>query len=206
MDHSSDSLDLKIAKSFLDGCGLKASRYPKGKGINELTPDFKVFSGTNHVFNCEVKSLSEDDRFDVLLDAAPPGEIVGGVFSETIFNRISSHVHKAAKQLCAVNPKRDIPNVLAIINHDKNATHLDFHGAATGNAILDSGVELPIYEYYSKGRIKNDLPHLHLILWLDDLTSDWLFFIECDPAHDKLLRSLLSNLPKRPKPLDVNSL
>jgi len=206
MEYSSDSLDLKIVKTFLNGCGLKASRFLGNKSDNTPTPDLKVFSDKSHIFNCEVKSLSKDDRLDVLLDAASPGELVGGLMSDTIFNRITNHIHKAAKQLCAVNPKRDIPNVVAIINHDKNASHLDFHGAVTGNIILDSGVELPIFEYYSKGRIKDDLLHLHLILWLDDFTSDWLFFTECDLNHDKLLKSLFRNPPKRPKPFDVNSL
>ena len=110
----------------------------------------------------------KDHWLDKLLEGAPPGQIVGGGRSDPIFNRLTTDIHSAVKQVEAVNPDQKWPNVLALVNHDNMCGFDDLIGTLTGNLYTNSGNAHPIYKQFSEGRIKDERGKIHLFLWLDD--------------------------------------
>ena len=75
-----------------------------------------------------MKSSKGDDWLDKKLEHAEPGEIVAGVRPDATFNRIDKHIRNAAMQLDAVNPKRDVPNVLVFVNNVLVLVNHDIRG------------------------------------------------------------------------------
>lgn len=96
-----------------------------------------------------------------------PGEIVGGLRKDPVFNRLSAHIHKARKQFNAVNKEENIPNVLAFYNEDNMSGFLDLLAVTTGNFFAEGGAVFPFYKNFSEGRIKSDIEKIHLFIWID---------------------------------------
>jgi hypothetical protein len=107
--------DLRTATAWLAGNGLDAARFSAAERKVSKTPDFRIYRGNRHVGFCEVKS-PRDDWLDDQLARAEPFQLVGGSRNDPAFNRISSHIAKAAEQFDAVNPDRTLPNILVFIN------------------------------------------------------------------------------------------
>jgi len=154
-------------KEFLETYQLRPERFTSAEMASGKTPDFRVFSGSDLKLYCEVKSPEQDTWLDDQLDAAMPGEIVGGLRNDPIFNRLTAHIHKARKQFDAVNPTEAFPNVLAFYNQDTNSGFLDLLAVTTGNFFSEDGSVFPIYKNYSEGRVKEDIEKIHLFIWLD---------------------------------------
>lgn len=154
-------------KTFLEKYQLRPERFTSAEMATGKTPDFRVYCGSDLEFYCEVKSPEEDTWLDDQLDQAIPGEIVGGLRNDPIFNRLTAHIHKARKQFDVVNPNEDLPNVLAFYNQDKNSGFLDLLAVTTGNFFSEDGSVFPIYKNYSEGRVKKDIEKIHLFIWLD---------------------------------------
>lgn len=77
------------------------------------------------------------------MDAAPPLTIVGGLRHDPAFNRLSSHIHQAAKQFQSVNPGREYPNLLVFTSSDRGCMFTDLISTLTGNFYAEGGaVEL----------------------------------------------------------------
>src|SRR5574341_301249 len=70
--------DEDLVLEILSDKGLRPERFSKQERRMGKTPDFRVFCGDVLVCYCEVKSIEEDTWLDKQLEAAAPGEIVGG--------------------------------------------------------------------------------------------------------------------------------
>lgn len=130
---------------YLNYLGLKTDRYSKMERRASRTPDFKVFSGDNLAFYCEVKTSQEDTLLNDLLENAEPGKLVGGTRNDSTYNRIASYIHDSVSQFDAVNPAMELPNVLAIVNGDSEADITDLDQIFTGNAYCNDGTVWPMF-------------------------------------------------------------
>jgi hypothetical protein len=157
----------KIVSDFLSTYDLKSKKFTKQELSNGKTPDYRVYRSENLFGYCEVKNTQEDSWLDEKLDNAKPGEIVGGLRKDPVFNRISAHIHKARKQFDAVNADEEHPNILAFYNEDAQSGFLDLMAVTTGNFFAEGGAVFPIYKSVSEGRVKNDIERIHLFIWLD---------------------------------------
>ena len=157
----------QIVKDFLSGYGLKSEKFSKEELGNGKTPDYRVYKDDELFSYCEVKNAQKDTWLDDKLDKAEPGEIVGGLRKDPVFNRLSAHIHKARKQFDAVNADEKLPNILSFYNEDKQSGFLDLMAVTTGNFFAEGGAVFPIYKHVSEGRIKEDIEKIHLFIWLD---------------------------------------
>jgi hypothetical protein len=154
--------DESIVAQFLAKKALIATEFQKQERRKGKTPDFRVLSKDVFAFFCEVKSINKDS--------------VMGLREDPTFNRLADDIHTAVKQFDAVNPKVEMPNVLAFVNHDQDCGSLDLVGVLTGNFIGENDKPDPIYKKFSDGRIKDEKARIHLYLWLDDFKpEDFLF-------------------------------
>lgn len=136
--------------------GLRVERFTKDERRSGKTPDFRVYRGADLVAYAEVKS-TRDDRLDDALKTAAPGEIVGGVMSDSVFNRLARHIVTAAGQFDAVNPNRSVPNILAYVNHDEASGPHDLASTLTGNFYAEGGSVHPIHKSVSEGETPTDI-------------------------------------------------
>lgn len=187
-------------KAFLENYQLLPERFTGTEMAAGKTPDFRVFSGSDLQLYCEVKSPEEDAWLDDKLDEAVPGEIVGGLRNDPIFNRLTAHTHKARKQFDAVNPYEVVPNVLAFYNQDENSGFLDLLAVTTGNFFTEDGSVFPIYKNYSEGRVKKDIERIHLFIWLDQHKPHRFLF---NPVNSKFQVSLCSRFGFDPERLEL---
>ena len=157
-----------VVEQFLAKYELAIERFSKSERNTGKTPDYKVLRDNQLQFFCEVKNCEKDRWLDDLLQQAEPGELVGGLRNDPVFNRITAHIHKARKQFDAVNPNEDVPNVLAFHNEDEHAGFLDPLAVTTGNFFSEDGSVQPIYKNFSEGRVKTDIERIHLFIWLDE--------------------------------------
>ena len=157
----------KIVNNFLIGYGLNVEKFEKDLIGNIKSPDFKVYNNGELALFCEVKNAQQDEWLDKEIEQAPIGEIVVGVRKDPVFNRLTTHIHKARKQFDAVNEDEVIPNVLAFYNEDDNSGFLDLLAVTTGNYFAEDGSVFPVYKKFSDGRIKSDIQKIHLFVWLD---------------------------------------
>ena len=144
---------------------------------------------------CEVKNSEKDSWLDDLLDGVNPGEVAGGLRSDPVFNRLTTHIHKARKQFDAVNPREDLPNVLAFHNEDKHAGFLDLLAVTTGNFFADDGTVHPIYKNFSEGRVKSDIERIHLFIWLDEFKPYRFLFNTINSRYQNRLCALFGYDP-----------
>lgn len=165
--------DENLVAEFFSKRTLTASEFQKHERRNGKTPDFRVFHKDAFAFFCEVKAVEIDKA--------------GGLRKDPIFNRLTDDIHTAVKQFDAVNPKVESPNVLALINHDRNCGFLDLIGVLTGNFIADDEQRHPIYKQFSEGRIKDEKARIHLFLWLDDFKPERLLFSQTHAEFHKQL-------------------
>jgi len=177
-------------KHFLSTYGFEIERFDKKAISLGKTPDFKVFQHGSLIFYCEVKNPEKDAWLDRLIAQAKPGEIVGGLRKDPVFNRLTSHIHSARKQFDAVNQEETLPNVLAFYNEDETSGFLDLLAVTTGNAYVESGATLPIYKSFSEGMVKEDVIRIHLFIWLDNYKPHRLLFNLINNKHLSKLCSL----------------
>jgi hypothetical protein len=159
-----------------------------------------ISSSCELVAFCEAKHLQHDHWLDEKLKTAVPGELVGGLRHDPIFNRLVGHIHKASKQFAAVNPKREYPNFLVFMNSDKQCDNRDLAAVMTGNAYIEGGGVEPIYAAYSEGRIKKEKSAVDLYLCFDESKGEdqkgFHYFI-ADGPHYAALCALLGTGPSK---------
>jgi len=155
----------QAAVDFLGKSGLRVQRFSKEESRHGKTPDFRVFRENEFVMFCEAKHLQCDDWLDKQSDNAAPGQIVGGVHVDPIFNRLTNHVHEAVKQFTSVNPKHEHPNTLFFVNSDRMSDVLDLIAVLDGMFRAESGVRQPIYTRYSGGQIEKEKFTVDLFIW-----------------------------------------
>ncbi len=138
-------------RDFFIANGLRVERFTKAELRAGRTPDFKVFSGNELAFYCEVKTAQEDEWLDKQLAAVPPGTLAGGSRPDPTYNRLCNYINNAVDQLDSVNPAMEHPNVLAIVNGDDGAGFTDLIQVLTGNAYCEGGEVIPMFREYSEG-------------------------------------------------------
>ena len=163
---SEESRDLNVADNFLRSYGLIPIRFTKFEIRRGKTPDFRIMNGKDLVAFCEVKS-PRDDYLDTQLAAATDREIVGGHRKDPIFNRLAGIIKKAASQFDAVNPGRDVPNILILVNHDDMSNYSDLLETLTGMFHATNGSRYPTMISISEGRIKEKKSRIDIYFWFD---------------------------------------
>lgn len=176
-------------RDYLSGAGLRVERFNKAEMKQGRTPDFRVFSGGEVAFYCEVKTAQEDEWLDQQLAKVPPGTLAGGSRDESTYFRITRQIHSALGQFDAVNPLMDHPNVLAIVNGDDGAGFIGLIEVLTGNAYCESGEVIPMFREYSEGRTREENLRVHLYLWFNAWKrgEPQKFFPEVHAAHHAVL-------------------
>ena len=158
----------QFAVDYLARNSLRAERFSKAEMRLGKTPDFRVLRNTELVAFCEAKHIQHDNWLEEQLKDAAPLQIVGGPRPDPIPNRLTAHIHKAAQQFAAVNPKHDYPNILVMANTDEHCTfHGDLIGVLTGNFYGKDGVVEPIFEQFSNGRIREEKVTIDVFVWWD---------------------------------------
>jgi hypothetical protein len=92
--------------------------------------------------------------------------MVGGARRDPTFNRIARQVQKAARQFKAVNPLRDHPNILVLVNHDIAAHYSDLHETLTGEFHASTGERFASMKRISDGSIANAKMEIDLYVWI----------------------------------------
>lgn len=187
--------DEELVARLLAAKGLRAERFSKAERRQGKTPDFRVFKNDALKFFCEVKSVEEDTWLDKQLNVAAPGQIVGGLRDDPVFNRLTDDIHQAVAQFLAVNPDSDVPNVMAFVNHDSMCDEQDMVGVLTGQFLADDGASHRIYTKFSEGRIKNEKYRVHLFCWVEQGRFRSLTFNQADLAHFNALCDLFAYDP-----------
>jgi hypothetical protein len=127
------------AAEFLKSKGLRPERFSKKEVGTIQTPDYRVFDNQGFAFFCEVKMVAYDDWLEKQLETAPEGTLVGGLRNDPAFNRLTGHIHKAAKQFNSVNPDLKHLNVLIFYNDDLHSGFLELFGVITGCCLTNEG-------------------------------------------------------------------
>ena len=172
--------------------GLALKPFTQAQLRTGRTPDFQVFKNGQHVAYCEVKS-PRDDRLDDLLDAASPGTIVGYGGNDPTFNRLARHIQKAASQFDAVDPKRQLPRILAIVNHDEKSGVLDLLEALTGKLYCEGGVTVPSMMHIARGRLRGVQYRIDLYVMINEHAPRVVsnVFTQDNQGHFRTLCALL---------------
>jgi hypothetical protein len=123
--------DLAFISDWMAAYDLRTERFSSDETRQGKTPDFRIFRADKLAAYCEVKSPRDSWLDDQLEDAAPCA-IVGGSRPDPTFNRIASHVEKAARQFDSVNPEREIPNILCFVNWAAENGFHDLEETLTG--------------------------------------------------------------------------
>jgi hypothetical protein len=172
----------QFAADYLNKHSLRPERFGKQEMRLGKTPDFRVFKHAELVAYCEAKHVQYDTWLDEQLKEAQPLQFVGGLRPDPIFNRLTTHIHRAAQQFVAGNPNHDYPNVLVLANSDSHSNFKDdLVAVLTGNFYGDGGVVEPIFEQFSNGRIMYEKMLPDLYVWWDcwkDAARPYLYFWE----------------------------
>ena len=108
----------QFACDYLKQRRLRAERFTRREMGSGKTPDYKVFNQSWMVAYCEAKHIGQDDWLYEQLRAQPTQLAVGGLRSDPMFNRLTTHIHRAVKQFVSVNPSHEYPNILFFENSD----------------------------------------------------------------------------------------
>lgn len=158
-----------IVKDFLEHKRFVLNKIPES---DEKTPDFVVYKEEKIVFYCEEKTLDYDD-FE-------------GSKKDSTYNVISKHLHTAVKQFNSINPKHEIPNVMAIVNLDTPKDIHDLFISLTGYALLDSGKYMKIHKVGH--RTVEDISQVDLFLWFNN--GEFINYLWKDDEGKEVRRSL----------------
>jgi hypothetical protein len=168
------------AEAFVDerfrAFGFRPEPFSKSEMRAGKTPDRRVYRGGELIFLLEVKEIAESNW-------------LGGERPDPVFNRLTDDIHEAVKQFDAVNPQRQIANVLAFVNRDPMCGAEDLRGVLTGAALTTSGEKLLIYEKYALGRIREERFRIDVYLWLEESGVFQVLLNDGDRRHSDRLRS-----------------
>ena len=186
----------KRAKEFIESLGFTCERFSKQEMRKGKTPDFRIYQNGEFRFYCEVKSISKDQWLDDQLMVAPPGEIVGGLRDDPVFNRIAKDIYEAVNQFDAVNPNLESPNAIAFVNNKGSiCDYGDLLSTVTGNFFAEGGKKEYMYGKYSNGRIKDKKWRVHMFVWLEPNGEHYFLFNDLKRNH---VRNLCLWLGKDP--------
>ncbi len=140
-----------LAEGFLRSYKLNPMRFEKTHRQKD-TPDFKVSTPSGGLFMCEVKSIDID-------------AIDKGIRHNTIYNSLTSKLHKAHKQFNSVNSNHFVPNVIVWVSHDLRINWHTFTNLMQGNIQVE-GKLIRNLGKFSNGRIKHEKLEIDMHIWL----------------------------------------
>jgi hypothetical protein len=163
----------QFAVDYLKQHSLRTERFSKQEMRLGKTPDFRVFSDSSLVAYCEAKQVQHDEWLNRQFEAAEPLQFVGGLRPEKVFNRLTTHIHRAAQQFAAVNLEHKHSNILVFANFDQACEFQDqLLGVLTGNIYAEYGIFESIFNEYSNGRIMYEKMTIDIYVWCDGWKSD----------------------------------
>lgn len=160
------SSDEALVLGYWQGKGFEVGSFAKKEMRDLKTPDFRLSHGGVEVALCEVKSFQRDLWLEDQLKNALPGELVGGLRPDPVFNRISNAIHIAFKQFESVNADHRLLNFLFLVNHDTSAKPEDLDRVLTGYENPRMGLLEPTCAQFSEGRIREEKNQIDLYIWL----------------------------------------
>ena len=167
--HEND--DLTFISDWMAAYSLRTERFSSAETRQGKTPDFRIFRDDKLAAYCEVKSPRDSWLDDQIEDAAPCA-IMGGSRPDPTFNRIASHVEKAARQFDSVNPAREFPNILCFVNWDAENDFQDLEETLTGYLSLQGGQRAPTMLNVAEGRSIGGRKHrIDLYVWFHGPTK-----------------------------------
>ncbi len=166
------SSDEALVLGYWQGKGFEVGGFSKADMRDLKTPDFRLSRNGVELALCEVKSYLRDEWLEAQLKDSAPGELVGGLRPDPIFNRISNSVHTAFKQFDSVNSDHQLLNFLFLVNHDTSANPEDLDRVLTGYEDPLHGRFDPTCTQFSEGRIREEKRRIDLYVWMDYKSSD----------------------------------
>jgi hypothetical protein len=161
------SSDEALVLGYWQGKGFEVGSFAKKEMRDFKTPDFRLSRDGVVVALCEVKSFQKDTWLEDQLRNAAPGELVGGLRNDPVFNRISNAVHTAFKQFDSINSDHRLLNFLFLVNHDTSAKPEDLDRVLTGYENPRKGLFEPTCVQFSDGRIREEKHNIDLYVWFD---------------------------------------
>ena len=146
---------LEIVSSYFSNHGFVPNRIETTELPNgQKAPDFFAHK-KNYQFLCEVKSPA------LILDKTT------GLYKwDTTFNKIRSHIHKAAKQFKSYDPQGKYPRVLVFTsNHPQLNWTSMVHNILGAVKFKDQGIR----DYNDKNYVKDtkaDLEYIGIFIWM----------------------------------------
>ncbi|MGO9318092.1 MAG: hypothetical protein ACLPXT_01735 [Terracidiphilus sp.] len=147
--------------------GFEVSSFAKREMRDLKTPDFRLSRDGVEVALCEVKSFQQDSWLEDQLKNAKPGELVGGLRNDPVFNRVSNAIHTAFKQFESVNSDHRLLNFLFLFNHESSAGPVDLDRVLTGREDPRHGLYDLTCEQFSEGRIRLEKHRVDLYVWFE---------------------------------------
>lgn len=196
------SSDEALILGYWQGKGFEAGFFSKDEMRDSKTPDFRLSRGGVEVALCEVKSFQKDAWLEEKMRSAPPDELVGGLRTDPVYNRISNSIHTAAKQFESVNSSHGLLNFMVLVNHDTSAQYKDLVSVLTGYWDPLGGCLDRTHSQFSEGRIKEEKKKIDLYVWLhvhEDGTLDKGSFFLGNPETRVAVCDLLGIDPARIK-------
>jgi len=161
MVNPQEDADQEIVITFFETRQLKAERFSAHEiGVGK-TPDFKIKNAAGIVAYCEMKSPQDifNERLEETIKKAD-GKIAGIIESGTKsrqYRCIERAAKKAAIQFDAVNAPHSVPNILAIVNHDRYTKCHDFEEVLTGC----------FKEIRTGQALRDEIPQIDVYIWID---------------------------------------
>lgn len=184
----------QFAEKYLRKHSLRPERFGKGEMRHGKTPDFRVFRQEELAAYCEAKHVQRDSWLDEQLVAARPLQCVGGLRADPIFNRLTAHIHRAAKQFAAVNANHEYANILVFVNSDRTfSTAEDLRRVITGMERIRGEQDEPMFSEYSEGRIRYEKFAIDMYVWWDSwkIPEKFTRYLWSGSAHRATLDILL---------------
>lgn len=144
---------------FLARYGLHAEKREEGDQPN---PDFDVTKGDAFYCLVEVKAIEG------------PGETEAMLW-QSLYNRVSNDIRKAADQFTAVNSKHLVPTVMVLVAEDFRIHAQSFLDFLNGEIRMDA-VQLACLRRYRFGRVTTAFPAIDLFILLEKSGTAQFFF------------------------------
>lgn len=169
-----------IINDFKDKYNIELIKIPE---TARRSPDFKGCFDKKLHFYMELKTIKED-------------EFTNGIRNDPVFNRISSKIHIAFKQLIEINPDHLYSNIILFYNYDNSIDETYLDNIITDMFFAYDGSSHPIYKQFTR-RIKDERRLIDLFLWYQ-YEEKRMHFRFWNSAGDKYHDSLCECFGKKP--------
>jgi large subunit ribosomal protein L30 len=162
------------------------------------TPDFKLIKAGKLVGYCELKSPRDDWIFDVPTDLKP-GEVREESRRDSTAHNLARNIRKAAEQFKAVNPNRQLPDILVLVSHARLRDRVDLHMAISGIKMPDGSRRFLLVDSNEKDwnkaweeqkKLWAAARHIDLFFWVDAHQRSCKHLINLDGARNSEAREL----------------